>query len=69
MTGSLTIAQGQGTVTFNADAGTVDINLDGGSVTTGLKPNGDAVVLDKANFSGNGTVNVTVDKLESFDPD
>ena len=65
--GSLTIAQGQGAVTFNADAGTVDINLDGGSVTTGLKPNGDAVVLDKANFSGNGTVNVTVDKLESFD--
>lgn len=65
--GKLTIAQGQGAVTFNADAGTVDINLDGGSVTTGLKPNGDAVVLDKANFSGNGTVNVTVDKLESFD--
>ena len=65
--GSLTIAQGQGAVTFNADAGTVDIKLDGGSVTTGLKPNGDAVVLDKANFSGNGTVNVTVDKLESFD--
>ena len=65
--GSLTIAQGQGAVTFNADAGVVDINLDGGSVTTGLKPNGDAVVLDKANFSGNGTVNVTVDKLESFD--
>ena len=65
--GSLTIAQGQGAVTFNADAGTVDINLDGGSVTTGLKPNGDAVVLDKANFSGNGTVNAVVDKLESFD--
>ena len=65
--GSLTIAKGQGAVTFNADAGTVDIKLDGGSVTTGLKPNGDAVVLDKANFSGNGTVNVTVDKLESFD--
>ena len=65
--GSLTIAQGQGAVTFNADAGTVDINLDGGSVTTGLKPNGDAVVLDEANFSGNGTVNVTVNKLESFD--
>ncbi len=67
LTGSLTIAQGQGAVTFNADAGTVDINLDGGSVTTGLKPNGDAVVLDEANFSGNGTVNVTVNKLESFD--
>lgn len=65
--GSLTIAQGQGAVTFNADAGTVDIKLDGGSVTTGLKPNGDAVVLDSAKFSGNGTVNVTVDKLESFD--
>ena len=65
--GSLTIAQGQGAVTFNADAGTVDINLDGGSVTTGLKPNGDAVVLDRANFSGNGTVNAVVDKLESFD--
>lgn len=65
--GKLTIDKGQGAVTFNADAGMVDINLDGGSVTTGLKPNGDAVVLDKANFSGNGTVNVTVDKLESFD--
>lgn len=65
--GSLTIAQGQGAVTFNADAGTVDINLDGGSVTTGLKPNGDAVVLDRAKFSGNGTVNAVVDKLESFD--
>ena len=64
--GSLTIAQGQGAVTFNADAGTVDIELDGGSVTTGLKPNGDAVVLDEANFAGNGTVNVTVNKLESF---
>ena len=65
--GSLTIKDGKGHVQFDTgvvgkDTDFVNINLNNGSVKTA-----DGVVLHNANFSGNGTVDVTVDKLESFD--
>ena len=64
--GSLTIKDGKGHVQFDTgvvgkDTDSVNINLNNGSVKTA-----DGVVLHNANFSGNGTVDVTVDKLESF---
>ena len=64
--GSLTIRDGKGHVQFDTgvvgeDTDSVNINLNNGSVKTA-----DGVVLHNANFSGNGTVDVTVDKLESF---